>query len=247
MDKIMNFQIPHIHEQIFENLETDHLIQCLNVSQTWRVLAGNVLLKAWKGKMFQACQKGMTDIVQLLLENCNSEESGLNFKDKYGWTPFMEACLRGHKDVVKLLLDHSEGNIDQNSRTYSAELTAFMAACLKGHRDIVELLLGHSGIDFNARSDSGRTAFMMACENGHTEVVQLMLEHHSKIDIDTKGPQGWTALEFATKNGHHDVAQLILSHKRRSNFEFRILLGCTLFVVGFAFILESVLLCMYSW
>ena len=66
--------------------------------------------------MFQACKRGQTKVVQLLLERCNSEESGLNTKDKYGWTAFMIACLRGHKDIVKLLLEHLDPNIDLNAR-----------------------------------------------------------------------------------------------------------------------------------
>ena len=54
MDKIINLGIPHVGEQIFENLDTDNLVQFLKVSRTWKVLAQNVLLKRWKGKMFEA-------------------------------------------------------------------------------------------------------------------------------------------------------------------------------------------------
>ena len=54
MDKVINPGIPHVGEQVFESLETDDLIQCLEVSQTWKFLAENVLLQRWKGKMFEA-------------------------------------------------------------------------------------------------------------------------------------------------------------------------------------------------
>ena len=114
MDKIINLGIPHVGEQIFENIETHELIKYLKVSETWKILAENVLVKRWKGKMFEACQIGETKIVQLLLERFNDEESGLNFKDDIGYTPFMEACANGHTDVVELLLDNSERNIDLN-------------------------------------------------------------------------------------------------------------------------------------
>ena len=187
---IINLRIPHIGEQIFASLETDQLIQCLKVSQTWRVLAGKVLLNTWKGKMFQACQTGKTEIVQLLLENCSPEENGFNLKEK----------------------SHFNARSD-------AGMTSFMIACKKGYKDVVELLLTHPGgqkIDFNVLSNyflRGRTAFMMACENGHVEVVQLMLEHHSKIDINVRGPLGWNALELADRKGHNDVVHLILQHK----------------------------------
>ena len=65
--------------------------------------------------MSDACQSGETKVVQLLLERCNSEESGLNTKYEDGWTAFMVACYNGYKDVVQLLLDSSE-RIEMNAR-----------------------------------------------------------------------------------------------------------------------------------
>ena len=121
MEKVINLGIPHVGELIFKGFDTPGLIKCLEVSQTWKVLAENVLIKRWKGKMLEACKSGETKVVQLLLECCNSEESGLNTKDELGYTPFMWACINGHKDVVKLCLiieslisDHSGIKICKN-------------------------------------------------------------------------------------------------------------------------------------
>ena len=74
MDKVINFGIPHVGELIFESLDTPQLMKCLEVSETWRELAENVLIKRWKGKMLKACKNGETKVVQLLLENCNSKK-----------------------------------------------------------------------------------------------------------------------------------------------------------------------------
>ena len=101
MDKIINLGIPHVAELIFESIDTPELINCLEVSETWKELAENVLVKRYKGKMFEACQRGETKVIQLLLERCNPEESGLNIKDKYERTTLMVACAYGHKDVVQ--------------------------------------------------------------------------------------------------------------------------------------------------
>ena len=73
MEKVINLGIPHVAEQIFESIETDGLIECLKVSETWKVLAENVLIKRWKGKIFEACKNGETKVVQLLLERCDSD------------------------------------------------------------------------------------------------------------------------------------------------------------------------------
>ena len=67
MEKVINLGIPHVGEQIFESIETEGLIECLKVSETWKVLAENVLIKRWKGKIFEACQNGESKVVQLLL------------------------------------------------------------------------------------------------------------------------------------------------------------------------------------
>ena len=89
LNKVINLGMPHVAERIFESIDTPGLVKCLEVSETWRELAENVLVKRWKGKMLEACRNGETKVVQLLLERCNSEESGLNTKDKLGLTPFM--------------------------------------------------------------------------------------------------------------------------------------------------------------
>ena len=139
---VINLGILHGDEHAFESIDTPALTKCLEVSPTLKFLAENLLIKGWKGKMLEACKSGETKVVQLLLERFNSEESGLNSKDKIGMTGFMWACKEGHKDVVKLLLDHSE-RIDLNARD-NRGWTAFMQACYNGHKDVVQLLLEHS-------------------------------------------------------------------------------------------------------
>ena len=185
MEKVINIGIPHVGEQIFESIETEGLIKCLKVSETWKILAENVLIKRWKGKMFKACENGQTKVVQLLLERCNSEESGLNTKDNYGRTTLMIACLNGHTDVVQLLLDNSERNIDLNARDKGG-MTALMIACIHGHKDVVQLLLDNSerNIDLNARNRWGETSFIFACKYGHKDVVKLLVEHSKTKEID---------------------------------------------------------------
>ena len=182
MDKLINLRMPHIGELMFESLDTNDLVQCLEVSQTWKVLAENVLLKRWKGKMFEACKNGETKIVKLLLERCNSEESGLNIKDFLGRTTLMIACFNGHKYVVQLLLNNSETNIDLNARS-NGGVTALMHGCRSGHKDVVQLLLDNSerNIDLNAKDNVGWTAFMYACKYGRKDVVKLLLDNSGTL------------------------------------------------------------------
>ena len=212
LEHVINLGIPHVGEQIFESLNTDDLLQCTRVSKTWKFLAENVLLQRWKGKMFEACETGKTEIVKLLLKHFNSEESGLNVKDDRERTSFIIACQNGHKDVVEMLLNHSKGNIDFNAGEEDG-WTSFMWACSEGHRDVVKLLLDNSeaNINFNARDKIGSTAFMWACWSGHKDVVQLLLEQSGgNIDFNATNNHGRTAFMEACRKSHKNVVQLLL-------------------------------------
>ena len=109
MDKVINLGIPHIGEQILHSLKTDNLIQCRSVSNTWRILVENVIVKKWKTKFIKACEKGKTEVVKILLEHPNGQGIDFNIKERCdGYTGFMYACVHGHIEVIKLLLDYPE-------------------------------------------------------------------------------------------------------------------------------------------
>ena len=155
MEKVINLGIPHVGENIFENIDTPGLMECALVSKTWETLAYNVLLKRWKGKLIQACESGYVVVVRLLLENLESTE--LNARDSNGKTAFMTACINGHKKVVNLILDHAlYRNIHLNARCRSG-LTAFMEACKSGRTEVVKLSMEHSNrnMDLNAQDEKG--------------------------------------------------------------------------------------------
>ena len=218
---IFNLGLPHVGEQIFESLDTPELFNCLEVSETWRELAENVLIKRWKGKMFEACKSGETKVVQLLLECCNSEESGLNSIDEYGYTAFMWACQNGHKDVVQLLLENSE-RIELNAINYfDYQWTAVMHACSNGHTNVVKLLLDHSEIELNVKDNAGMTAFIHACFYGYKDVVKLMLDHSERIELNASSSHGNTAFMIACLNGHKDVVQILLDHSESIDMNAR--------------------------
>ena len=76
LNEVINLGIPHVGELIFESIATHELFQFTLVSKIWKALAEKVLLKRWKGKIFDACKNGETQVVQLLLKCCNTEELG---------------------------------------------------------------------------------------------------------------------------------------------------------------------------
>ena len=96
MEKVINLGIPHVGENIFENIDTEELLQCLLVSQTWKILAESVLVKRWKSKIFEACKNGKAKILQLILEHSELNTKDLiielNVRDEYGGTALIWAC-----------------------------------------------------------------------------------------------------------------------------------------------------------
>ena len=158
MDKVINFGIPNVGEQIFKNMTTQELIKYLLVSKTWKELAENVLFKRWRGHIFQACENGETEVVKILLERSDNENINWNATDGNGLTPLMLACNDGHKDIVRLLMDHSiSKNIDLNAGTNVGD-TPFMFACAQGNKDVVKIILEYSdkrNINLNARTKYG--------------------------------------------------------------------------------------------
>ena len=189
IENIINLGIPHVAEQIFESMKTQELFKCLEVSETWNILAGNVLIKRLKagnvsikrlkGRMFEACKYGETQVVRFLLERCNTEESGLNARDNDGWTPFMTACFCGHTIVVQTLLDHSDGPIELNASDYDFGRTAFTWACYFGQKDVVQLLLNHpaaQNIELDDQDHCGNTAWMIAQQRNHRDIEKLLVE-----------------------------------------------------------------------
>ena len=181
MDKVINFGIPHVGEQIFESLEILDLVQTLKVSNTWRSFSEKVLMKRCKDHALEMCSLGHTDVVQLLLEHPGGENIDWNAKDfsnsYFGDTVLTLACQNGHLEVVKLLLDHSNAKqIDLSSLQQGV-----IKACENGHPAVVQELLQRPegrNIDLNAYEDKhGYTILMWACQMGHANIVKLLLDH----------------------------------------------------------------------
>jgi len=145
MDQIINLSIPHIGEQIFESISTPNLLQIQAVSLTWSSLVTNVLDKrwkdyhTWKNRLVEASEKGLLDIVQMVVEHPETNESELNAKN-WNMTAFEAACYYGQLEIVKLFLSYSSTKpIELDTR---AQL-AFKYACISGqsNKDVVKLLL----------------------------------------------------------------------------------------------------------
>ena len=150
MDRIVNFGIPHVGEQIFENIDTPGLIQCHMVSKKWKLFAETILMQRFRGfrqslfDIFDCKETVRAKVFEILLECSRKNEIDFNATNHRGSTLFTIACGRRYLDVIKIFLDYSDNEnikMDLNARSQVTGVNAFINACLDGHTDVVKLLL----------------------------------------------------------------------------------------------------------
>ena len=215
MDKVINFGIPHVGEQIFGSLEILDLVKCLKVSKTWKALTENVLVKRCAVRALEMCALGLEEVVQVLLEHPGGQNIDWNAKDFSGDSILTLACLRGHHKVVKLLLDYSKAKrIDLSSLQHDA-----IEACKNGHCGVVQTLFQHpeaKKINWNEHYGNYYTGFMWACQEGHANVVKVLLDHahFGKIYFNLPARTGtpFTGFMLACLEGRENVVKIMLEH-----------------------------------
>ena len=190
MDKVINLDIPHIGELIFQGIDTPGLIKCLEVSETWKILAENVLIKrikSFKDKMDGdgysllqlACIYNQPETVQFLLDSWIQFDIDINATDRNGWTLLHLAAKHGHDKVAKILLEASlEHDINVNAYDFQ-KLTPFTIACINGHLEVAKLMIQQSRIyeiDLNLFDYMGNSAMHYAIKNKHLEIARVMID-----------------------------------------------------------------------
>jgi ankyrin repeat-rich membrane spanning protein len=125
-----------------------------------------------------ACEKGYTNIVNLLLQH---PDINVNCIGVYGYTPLIWACEKGYTNIVNLLLQHPDINVNLYHECNGMQTRSPLAwACQKGHTDIVVLLLQQPDINVNCIGNYGWTALECAIRNEHNNIVKIIKEFNMK-------------------------------------------------------------------
>ncbi|OHT00554.1 hypothetical protein TRFO_07871 [Tritrichomonas foetus] len=119
------------------------------------------------------CQQGQTEFVKLLLER---KDLDINLMAAQSMTALHFAARAGHADIVKLLI--SNPNILLNPKTAIGLKTPLHLACEKGMGKVVEVLCETTGIDFTAKTASGKTPIQLAGQNGYSDIFALLTKHN---------------------------------------------------------------------
>ena len=88
--------------------------------------------------------------------------------------------------------------------------TSFTNVSLKGHTDTVELLLSISGVDVNAKENSGKLRQVIANIINHLKIVTNMLFKLKRPFVKKKIIFGLKFLNFSNSNFHHFVFHCLI-------------------------------------
>ena len=234
MMEVLTLRIPHVAEQIFEQLDTKSLTNCREVAKSWRNFIDNKnfpwlqiinipsVLKNGDTILHVAARIGHTEILEVTLEN----EKIKNPKNVYGETPLHLACYYGHFKIVNLLLQKYNGFYFDLVAEDRFDLTPFQYAYAKNHSDIkriihdklIELKINPNTIKELFMCESVKehfdSAFFQACSLGHKGKFKMLLKISEGIknDINKRYSNGMTGLQLACKNGHQEIVEILI-HK----------------------------------
>lgn len=119
-----------------------------------------------------ACERGNSDIVNLLLQS----GADPNAERESKLTPLQLACFHGNAKIAELLIAHG-ANV--NHHGWRHHNTPLQVAATHGYIDVVTLLINH-GAELDYRDMLGLTAMDIAREEGFTNIAELLSSAHKQ-------------------------------------------------------------------
>lgn len=164
------------------------------------------------------CQRGLVDIVELLLKYQADTEiapHGPEAEERSicGWTPLYAAIKSRQYKVVKLLLKYKA---NPNAIT-SLGSTPFLLASEIGDLDIIKCFVEHgadldyapSGKEADELNITGQTALFMATLKEQNDVVKYLIDEGSKVNV--KNRYGVSPLLLCAEGGNEALVELLVS------------------------------------
>lgn len=156
--------------------------------------------------LIQACQKGLVDVVDIVLVHAKDKIDIHVDED----IVFKLACGNGHADCVKKLI---ENGVDPSTQNNYGILYA-------GNAKVASLLLSYPNVNPTPDHPHGLDALILASFHGKLEVVKVLLQCNFVNPMALMG----ACVCWAHKNGHLDVVNELLADprinpKRHTNYD----------------------------
>ncbi|CAI7665531.1 unnamed protein product [Penicillium glandicola] len=141
----------------------------------------------WTAHFREAQNQATDDLVQLVLEICNTSSRRFNTWSRlYAMTDPSTAILRftnsmmmasylGHNTVVDQLLKDSDADFDSKDNDYGRTPLAWAAQ--QGHVSVVRLLVGTGRADVNSKDNDEQTPLWLSCRSCREEIALFLLEN----------------------------------------------------------------------
>ncbi|KAJ7453113.1 ankyrin repeat-containing domain protein [Mycena latifolia] len=160
------------------------------------------------GLLQEASLEGLTDVVQILLENGANPDANEGEYD----SALQATSVNGHDDILHVLLAHG-ADIHLCGRRYG---TALQMAAFFDHRTSARLLIDR-GANINVEAGRYGTALYAAVTQGNKEMVHLLLEHGAAVHQE--GGHYGTALCVSIYRGFDVIARVLIEHGANLNEE----------------------------
>ena len=243
MEEIIS-RFPHIAEQIFEELDHYHFIQCKGIGQSWKnFMEGSKfsfirLIKTSTNCYTKSMKKilketNLEDTIQLasdvskLYDELQKEKVVFQrlkrrkgrLVTKPSLTLFHMAAKRGSLSVCQLIIDSIKNKHPKCGRIGLLHgQTPLHFAAEKGHLSICQLILEKDNDKSQPQVDYIlNSPLHMAAEYGHLSVCELFISWYEKAYPNAANSFGSTPLHLAAKNGHLSVCQLLLGKVKNRN------------------------------
>lgn len=164
------------------------------------------------------CQRGLVDIVELLLQygaNTEISPNGPEAEERAisGWTPLYAAIKSRQYLVVKLLLKY---NANPNAVT-SLGSTPFLLASEIGDLDVIQCFVEHgaeldyapNGKQADDLNITGQTALFMATLKEQNDVVKYLIEKGAKVNVRNR--YGVSPLLLCSEAGNEELVKMLVN------------------------------------
>jgi len=153
-----------------------------------------------------ATEKGLENVVLVLLETKDGIKDVVNWKDRIGKTALHYTSAYGHASIASILLQNG-ANIETRA---ACSMTSLHLAAHYNEVEVVRVLLDN-GADINSKTNDDKTALHNAVESNSVRVVQLMLSRNA--DIEATDEKKWTPIFWGCKKDRVDAIRLLLLHR----------------------------------
>ena len=215
MEQVL-LRFPIVAQQLFEELDTENIVNCRNVSRNWQDFIDDQ--KSYTIRKIGILSKLPEFNWQKIFQNVNHEavtEFGQMVSKFFQFwpketktTPMHLIAMVGNINIGKNYLK-SNPNVENNIN--GAGLTPLHYAASKGNLLICQLIISNVS-DKNPRNPRGLTPLHTAAFNGHLSVCELLINNTKDKNPHVSGILQGTPLHFASQKGHYGICELILEH-----------------------------------